>query len=263
VSNKRASTATVTAIQGEVLEDTPSVPTKDVTPQSALIQTDVMTSAVAVATEEGDIPALRNIASMAAGLQKAAKSRGVGIAQENRAAEVVLRAERGIGAALIHMKEEGLRAGDGQWRERPVGSKLRSGAATEQAVANSNSLITLDDLGIERTTASRFQLLARLSDEDFESLVSRRRESDERIAKVDFYRLAKEVASGGTPPADRVRAVKDLVGEEPETLAFVAFRKAAGALDISQLAQEEVIELADIIKDLANRYNVERNRRAA
>lgn len=213
-----------------------------------------MKQAVAVATESGDVESLKQIASMADGLKAAARKRGLGIEQENKAAEVVLRAERGIGTILLSIP----RAKTGPAKGTPKGS-TSSGSPTsfEKAMA---------DAGLDPKTAHKFQQLAQLPDEEFESLLATKREGTERIARVDFIRLAIELR--GPSKADQKQAkaaqafMKD-VAEEPENLAFAAFRRASSALDVGQLADVELVELASIIKGLAAAYNDERGRRAA
>lgn len=63
-------------------------------------------------------------------------------------------------------------------------------------------------------------------------------------------------------PADRVKAVQELLGPEKDTTAFVKFRNAAAALDVTQLPDDELIELAGIVKTIAAEYNAEREARA-
>lgn len=210
--------------------------------------------AIATMTEAGDITGLKDAAAMASGLQKAAKARGMGVAAENKAAEVVLRAERGIGQVLSHLKAEGLRA--------KVGRNTRDGVI-EPTIAELLGMPSGSTAEANRATsaASRYQQLARMSDEDFERLIASRKAESERIAKVDFYRAAQQY---GRVPEKAVKAFRELVRDdsEDESPTFVAFRAAAQALDLSQLAVEELAELAGIINGLVKAYNAEKARRA-
>lgn len=155
--------------------------------------------AIAVAVEAGDISALKDMSAMASGLQKAAKARGLGIENENKAAEVVLRAERGIGQVLIGIKERGgLVTGKlGARTDDPAPSTKRS--RRREPLRDPEQFPTLDSLGIKPNQSSAWQQLARLPDDVFEGLLASKRDSVERIAKVDFYRLA-EPAREYTPP---------------------------------------------------------------
>lgn len=65
-------------------------------------------TALTLATEAGDIVKMQDVRAMATAMQQGAKARGMGIEAENAAAEVVLRAERAIGQALLSLKERGL-----------------------------------------------------------------------------------------------------------------------------------------------------------
>jgi hypothetical protein len=105
----------------------------------------------------------------------------MGIETENTAAEIVVRAERKMGAELLRMKWFG---------ERDPGG--RGGLADRVSV-------NLSALGIPDQQSSRWQRLARLSDEEFDYEIARARDLDERIARVNFYRLARQLGLGGTP----------------------------------------------------------------
>lgn len=208
--------------------------------------------AIAVAAEAGDISALKSIADMASGLQMAAKRRRLGIEDENKAAELVLRAERSIGQLLSVARSEG-RYG------REAYQRLMAEQGTKGGIMP-DGMITLKEFGIATQTAARMQLLASLTDEEFEGLFTAKREAVERIAKVDFYRLA---ARADLQPSERVKAVQELLSEEDsESVSlFAQFKDAAAKLDVSQLPFDELAELATIIQRLAADYKTERSRR--
>jgi hypothetical protein len=92
--------------------------------------------------------------------------------------------------------------------------------------------------------------------------------SGEQSRDIGVTTAIKELTAKSTAsdddrqPADRVKAVQDLVGPEKESSAFVKFEKAAAALDLTQLADEELVAIAGIVKDLAAAYNAERKVRA-
>lgn len=202
-------------------------------------------SALAVATEAGDIQQLQHVAAMATGLQSAAKARGLGIDAENTAAEVVIRAERAIGKVLIRMSEEGVRfpeAGGHRVRQQEEG------------------MLSLADLGFEseadRKATQRWQLLAAVPEDEFEARFGTVRDSGARISKVDFYRLVKG------KPERKPEAEQEMHGDT-FTSTYAAFAKASKALvdDITQLPADEMLALATDIRTLVSAYNAERARR--
>jgi hypothetical protein len=193
---------------------------------TALVPTEPLTAALALATEAGDIAALKDIRAMGTALTTGARARGMGIEQENKAAEVVLRAERGIGQALTALRDEG-RFLQGGFKKAPnldaVVAASRAGAATvkelaaasgvpenkiatllstsaaferagdnrwrlvESEIERREAVTTLSEIGVSNTDSSNFQRLATLSDEEFEALLDQARESGRRIAKTNFY----------------------------------------------------------------------------
>ena len=128
--------------------------------ETALTVPSGLDTALAVATEAGDIPALRDIAAYAAALQKGSKERGMGIEAENQAAEVVIRAERGIGRALIEMAEDGTR----QTRGLTIAENRAKRWGAQEDSGDNFLPPTLSDLGIDKNDSRKFQLLARIPD---------------------------------------------------------------------------------------------------
>lgn len=59
-----------------------------------------------------------------------------------------------------------------------------------------------------------------------------------------------------------VKALQELVGPEKESSVYVKFMSAVSALDLSQLPDEELVSVAEVIKTLADAYNAERAARA-
>ena len=200
-----------------------------------------LTQALALATEAGDINALRDVQAFATSMRKGAQARGLGIEAENRAAEVVLRAERAIGLALIALREAG--------QLGPVGGRLPDGS---RRTAESVGRESLQELGINEPAAHRFRLLARMDAGRFEELIADHRNKGERIAKVNFYRDEQEES--------RKRAAKDirdiLADDDAATSVFETFRSAAEAMiaDMSQTPEDELPEVARLIKRLYDAY---------
>lgn len=204
-------------------------------------------TAIAIATEAGDIPQLQAIRSELQGLQQYVRSRGLGIDKENEVAEAILRDERGIGQVLIRMAENGERAQQGR---------------NQHADAAASSLPTLMDLLDEphpqraSARASAWTALARIPEVEFESRFGTIRDSSERISKVDFYRMGK------VKPAPKPEAEREMHGDGFSS-TYSVFSKAATALiaGIDQLPADELLALAGDIRSVVNAYNAERARR--
>ena len=97
-----------------------------------------------------------------------------GIENENEAAEIVIRAERGMGAELARMAETGERQGqrDGASTGVPGQHTL---ATREQLDAMGRRLVTLESLGLNHNQSSAWQRLARIPDDQFDLIIRRQR----------------------------------------------------------------------------------------
>lgn len=234
--------------------------TKRKNTETAVATVEPMTQAIAVAQDAGDIPGLKNIAAMATGLKEAARKRGLGIADENKAAEVVIRAERAIGGLLPDGREvQRSRAADREWRPK-----------VDELVEN---LPTLPELGISQFQATQFRALAAMPDEEFESLLAARRERGERLARVDFVRAALPTKQkGGSIPMGNLREV------DRTDPSFATWRAAThellgrivgeggevGWLDrpFEHTHVDDLVELAGLIRQLADAYTTEQKARS-
>lgn len=210
-------------------------------PIVALARIPFLKQALALAVEAGDIDALKDVAAMATALQKGAQARGMGIGAENQAAEVVLRAERAIGAALDLMTEAGLRRGRGSNQHHSEGDDPPG----------------LPELGISMKQAHLFRRLGDLPNDEFEALLTAAHESGKRIAKVNFYSTNK--------PDEFQREARNVVLEawhsEDDPAAFVAWGKATRALIDGDLMPADVLtRVAPLIRELVDWYT---ERRAA
>lgn len=137
-----------------------------------LVLLDGAERALAEATSVADLKAFRDEVTAA---KAWAKSRGLGVEAENKAAEYILRAERRIGQELIRMAETGERAMRGPGA-RPVPQDGELGP------------VRLGDLGLTYKDSEAFTAVARLPEDVFEAMLTAARESRERIAKINFYR---------------------------------------------------------------------------
>jgi hypothetical protein len=142
-------------------------PEPPIEPGTALEQISIAQRALGEAKTLPDIKAVRDTAET---LRAGARARQMGIETENTAAEIVVRAERKMGAELLRMKWFG---------ERDPGG--RGGLADRVSV-------NLPLLGIP----------------------DRAREAEERIARVNFYRLARQLGLGGRPKGGGPTPVRTL-----------------------------------------------------
>lgn len=116
----------------------------------------------------GDFKDVRDVGEAAIRLAKS--RRDVGIEALLEAQEIVRRAERQLGAMLPHVT-----GGPGK--------------------LNGCRLQPLESLGIEKTQSSRFQKIAQLPSEEFETWVAGCRESGEEMTQASALRLASEFLS--------------------------------------------------------------------
>ena len=146
-----------------------------------------------------------------AAIRLAKSRRDVGIEALQEAQEIVRRAERQLGAML---------------------PKVTGGRGGNKA---SNTTL-LGDLGIEKMQSSRFQKIAQLPDEEFETWVSGCRESGDEMTQAAALRLAAEfladpIKTPEKPPHEEMaaavkNAVTKFVGRltTPEQFIYVRSR---------------------------------------
>lgn len=107
-----------------------------------------------------------------------AKQVGLGIEAQNHAAEIKIRAQRRAGEILDRMKESGERQIQGGDRK----SKLQD-----------ETLIppTLDDIGINRIDAHRWQIIATIPEPKFEAFIKETTSQEEKLTTAAIYRAAR------------------------------------------------------------------------
>lgn len=225
--------------------------------EKALVTVGPLQQALAAATAAGDISALKDVASMAAALRAGAKARGMGIVSENQAAEVVVRAERALGATLIRMADEGARQPRGSVHGRLGGGSL---SPTE------TNIPTIEELtGVSRNVSAKWQALARLPEDEFEALLAEKREANERIARVDFLRAATPVEPHQTPIAKQARreVMEALHADDdiPQVVAWLAATDALVALT-DALPTAELAAIGTKAKALVEWYNGQKQQRS-
>ena len=136
-------------------------------PSRAIALTDSMKQALSCV---GSIDEAQELAARAKALQSYAKTSGQNLEVQNKVAELKIRAERKAGKILLDMEKR-----------------------TNQHGEKNNSLQSLEELGISRMQASRWQALARVSDEQLEEYCQRQRESGKEITQAGVIRLKQRL----------------------------------------------------------------------
>ena len=182
-----------------------------------------------------------------------AKTRGLGVDAENKAAEYILRTERKIGAELIRMLEAGERAQHGGGTPGQEGfSKL--GLPTLAELLGGQ-----DDKSTVRDNAAAWQRLARMPEDVFETMLAEVKATRERIAKINFYAASRPVR------------IDDPAPERPDTLGYALLQEAANDLlgwqvddagvgsatenKLLRLATDELAQVGLLLKALITAYN--------
>ena len=176
-----------------------------------------------------------------------AKTRGLGVDAENKAAEYILRTERKIGAELIRMLEAGERRGEGGDQFDTTSPSPASGVPS------------LSDLGVEHHDATNWQRLARMPEDVFETMLAEVKATRERIAKINFYAASRPVG------------IDDPAPERPDTLGYALLQEAANDLlgwqvddagvgsatenKLLRLATDELAQVGLLLKALIVAYN--------
>lgn len=239
---------------------------------NALVTTEPLKQALALATEAGDMKALKEVHALASALRKGAQARGLGLEAENQAAEVVIRSERAMGQTIIALKDQGLLYGGKDqadtWRGLPTSEgavkrrEQRAKAGAQSRVAETH--VRLEDLGVHPRDSSAYQRVAAMPEERFEELLDELRALGSRIAKVNFYASPRKAA-------DVREYERSLDAEVPTNSAFEQFRAGAYALlewevaeegtgayalnTLMSLPQDDMREVAGLIRLLAEAYN--------
>lgn len=137
------------------------------TPSRAVALTASLNEAISCVSS---ISEAMDLAGRAKALQSYAKTSGQQLEVQNNVAELKIRAERKAGKILLDM-------------EKP----------TNQHGEKNSTLQTLDDLGITRMQASRWQALAKVSDEDFDRYCTEQREKGKEITQAGCVRLKQRL----------------------------------------------------------------------
>lgn len=137
------------------------------------------------------LPDIIEVADKAAAIRTYVQRVRLGVAAENEAAELVIRAEAKAGGELQRMLSAGERAPQAGTNRRSTGGLFGA----------SGSLPTIADFGIDHNAAVKWQKLARLSDESIRTVAAAKIEAGERLSRADFLREVERIA----PTVKRVR----------------------------------------------------------
>lgn len=141
---------------------------------------DKLSEARALIKECKRVDDAKKLRDQAEAIRVYAKQQKESLEIQNDAAEIKLRAERRIGELLIAAKENGERADRGGDKK----SKLHNATLIEPP--------TLADLGIEKTAAKRWQDVARLPEETFESFIKDTRAASQEVTTSGVLSLAQQ-----------------------------------------------------------------------
>jgi len=129
--------------------------------------------------EATTLPDMKSVRSWAEALRAYARSRGMGIDAENQAAEVVIRAERKMGAELARM---GLKAGG------PPGNLHRLGVVSDEHLLTRPGSSEEGTLGLTTRQSWQWQKLATIPDGGFDAVVADAYANGERLSRMNFIR---------------------------------------------------------------------------
>ena len=142
----------------------------------ALVPIDAAMQALAKATTVAEVKDLRDKAEA---MRAYARNVHAGLEAQNRCAEWKIRCERKGGRMLIDMAERGERRGDGRKRLH-------------------DETVSLEELGIDKAQSHRWQLLARMDENEFEAELATCIDAGNELTSALMYRSAKRTEHGKT-----------------------------------------------------------------
>lgn len=156
---------------------------------SALIRYEAARTALAECQQFDEVKDIRDKAeAMAAYARQANDSELI-----QYATEIKVRAERKCGEMLIESAERGERA-------------TKHGNVNPATKVSNDTTPTLSDIGITRDQSSRYQSLASMSDEHFETAVATAKDTAGEVTTAFMLREAKK-AKRGTDEGDNLQAI--------------------------------------------------------
>jgi hypothetical protein len=160
-----------------------------VDPKSASSLIDRLESSLHNACTSEEVKELRDLSTA---MRQYLRNIGASLQEQNRAAEIKIRAERRLGEALARLEKA---KGGGDQR-----CDHRSHDAT-------GGPLTLADIGITRTQSSRWQAMASVPPDDFEKHLAKVKDHGDELTSASVIRLAKRLAqavrnSATAKPAD-------------------------------------------------------------
>jgi hypothetical protein len=123
---------------------------------------------------------MRDVHAAAAALLEWAKKRNLGIEVENPCAEIIIRAERKIGAETLRLRDANELRRTGGWYGNQTVSPASVQGEWKPAIS---------ELGLTTSEVFRWRELAKIPDEEFDSLVAELLAlPDHRLSRMDFVR---------------------------------------------------------------------------
>lgn len=168
------------------------------------------------------------------------------------ATEIKVRAERKAGEMLTHMAKTGERAvqGDGP-KFDPANSSIAE-LVTERPK-------TLDELGVSKRESHRWQSLASMSDEHFETAVATAKDTAGQVTTAFMLREAKKAKPQGKAPTgpkaeairDELKAAKERGVSMLETYARLTLSAVRSQDSFTEQERSLLAELSDAIAAVA------------
>jgi len=175
---------------------------------------------------------MKNLRDLSAAMQQYLRSIGAGLREQNRAAEVKIRAERHLGEALAQLEKA------------KGGGDQRSDHRLHDATGGRP---TLADIGITKTQSSRWQAIAFVPQDDFEKHLAKVKNRGEELTSAGVIRLAKRIAQRvGNSVIAKSANDGDLArdGEQVKTVAEID-KSVAGMAAEDQRRANATIEPSD------------------
>lgn len=193
-----------------------------------LIRYESARKALAEAVMFDEVMNIMNVAEQAALYAKQANDTDL----IEKATEIRVRAQRKAGEMLAKAKTDGIRV-----------SESDHGRGIQASVEASDTRATLAQIGITRDQSSRYQSLASMSDEHFETAVATAKDTAGEVTTAFMLREAKKAKPQGSPKkgkkADAMRAELKAASERGTSMLCTYARLTISALNATESLTEE------------------------
>ena len=233
------------------LSDDPSVLERSADPaQYVMLACERAKTWLVHALDHGDIEQIVELKSQAEAVRIYTMQKQLGKDAELSAAEIVRRAERGLGLAIRKQQEEGCMLRTGETQRRPS----RHPAVVGEQDGRKPS--PKDFLGGSHETVDVYSLTDDVSDEQFTAALDDAR-AEENLTRANVIRKVRGIKNGETP-ADRRRKIAELA-EQGWTSRQIGKQVGIGDDRVRLVAREHGIDIpADRLVGKTRRIDAER-----